>query len=90
MLKSALREELEREDAVERAYLARVAYHDSETPAVALCLRSKGPNDRQLVDRLAARFARLFDTEAHFDIIFLSAEQETEIQRVCRPFCCDR
>ena len=71
---------------VMRAYLARVGYHPDAVPAVALCIRSSGGGERELAGRIAARFAALFARGIPLDILFPSADQEADIQRVCAPF----
>jgi hypothetical protein len=71
---------------IQRAYLARVAFQSQNEPAVALCVVSKRPDDRSLVLRVGEIFRRRFGKEAALDILFLSAEQEAEVAKVCVPF----
>jgi hypothetical protein len=83
-LKAALIPELRRSGSVQRAYLARVQYGDDNPMDVALCIR--GPEDPELVRRVCARFAELFNTEVYLDILFLSDIQEDELARICKSF----
>lgn len=85
-LKDALRIELRQFPKVKRAYLARVGYAPDATPAVALCLAPSGTEDRTVVDRVLKVFASLFSANSYIDVLFPSAEQELDLQRVCAPF----
>lgn len=71
---------------IQRAYLARVAFQSGSEPAVALCVVSKRPDDRSLILRVGEIFRRRFDKETALDILFLNAEQEAEVAKVCAPF----
>jgi hypothetical protein len=82
LLKTALIETFRDLPAVERAYLAQVAYPDSAS--VALCLVA--PEERALVDTIGSRFAEVFAQQVHMDILFLRPEQEAELAPVCAPF----
>jgi hypothetical protein len=83
-LKAALIEAFGKFPRLERAYLARVAYGESEAFEVALCIR--GSEDRALVKAVGSRFSEIFAGAEHLDIFFLSEQQESELQGVCRPF----
>lgn len=83
-LKAALIETFGEYPKLERAYLARVAYGESEAFEVALCL--SGDEDRALVETVGARFSEIFAGAEHLDILFLNQRQESELRRVCEPF----
>ena len=82
LLKNALVAELRVVPQVKRAYLAQVEYADGVH--VALCLAAS--DDRLLVERISSCFAQIFAQEEHLDILFLTPDQETELERVCTPF----
>ena len=82
LLRDALVAELRAAPEVKSAYLARVEYQDGEH--VALCLA--GPADRSLVERIGSRFGEIFGRHEHLDILFITTEQEAELERVCAPF----
>lgn len=84
LLKNSLVEEFRSTPDLRRAYLAQVAYQNSETGEVALCL--SGPENQRLVGRIGTRFAKIFGKDVHLDILFLSSQQEAELERVCTPF----
>jgi hypothetical protein len=44
-----------------------------------------GP-DKRLVADIGDSFASQFHTSQHLDILFVDAEQEGELARVCSPF----
>lgn len=69
-----------------RAYLATVSFPPQTESSAALCVVSRRPDDRSLVLRVGEIFRRRFSKEAALDILFLTAEQEAEIARLCPPF----
>ena len=71
---------------VRRAYLARVGFQSESEPSVALCIVSVRPDDRSLVLRVGEIFRRRFATDVVLDVLFLSAEQEADLAKVCFPF----
>lgn len=71
---------------IRRAYLARVGFQPDAETSVALCIVSRRPDDRSLVIRVGEIFRRRFASDIALDVLFLTAEQETDIARVCRPF----
>ena len=83
-LKSRLAEFFRRDQSVNTAYLARVAYGDTSL-AVTLCLRSQFGPDRGLAEKVGTIFASMFGGHEHLDI-FLSEAQEAELMKVCKPF----
>ena len=85
-LKSALTETLARLPHSVRGYLARVGFQPDNENAVALCLAGFHRPDTALVDDVNAAFSRMFGTGAALDIIFISAEQEADLRRVCTSF----
>ena len=85
-LKASLIEELRGASAISRAYLARVGYQPVGRAGVALCLAGARRDDPALVKRIGERFAAIFGQGNVLDIVFLSAEQEAEVARVCGAF----
>jgi hypothetical protein len=85
-LKEALARELARFPEVTRAYLARVGFQPENKTSVALCVRSSGENTDAIVKRVGARFAELFDKTVFLDVLFLTAQQEVDLDRVCTAF----
>lgn len=71
---------------VDAAYLARVAYSDATPVVVALCLRVKPEEERVLAESAAQVFSSMFGRHEHLDILFLDAQQETELSKVCPAF----
>ena len=69
-----------------RAYLARVCYRSTGTANVALCIRSRKIEARAIVGDVGHHFSRFFNSETFMDIVFLSADQEADLQTVCAPF----
>lgn len=82
VLKVALASDLRAAPEIRRAYLARVEYQDGTH--VALCLAAVA--DRSLVESIGSRFDKIFGLHEHLDILFITAEQEAELGRVCAPF----
>lgn len=68
------------------AYLARVAYSDATPVLVALCLRAEPGQERDLAENAAQIFSSMFGRHEHLDILFLDAQQETELSKVCPAF----
>jgi hypothetical protein len=71
---------------IQRAYLAKVGFQAQNEASVALCVVSSRPDDRSLVMRVGEILRRRISMDAALDILFLTAEQEIEIARVCSPF----
>jgi hypothetical protein len=71
---------------IQRAYLAKVGFQPQNETSVALCLVSTRPDDQSVVMRVGEIFKRRFAQEVARDILFLTAEQEADIARVCSPF----
>ncbi len=84
-LKSRLIQLFARADSVERAYLAKVQYENSSKIDVALCIRTKSP-DQQLLREVGEVFAAIFKTDVHMDILFLTEDQVNRLQVVCKAF----
>lgn len=68
------------------AYLARVAYSDATPVLVALCLHAESGQERDLAENAAQIFSSMFGRHEHLDILFLDAQQETELSKVCPAF----
>src|SRR5688572_14071621 len=63
---------------VRAAYLVRVRFADNLMEEVALCI--SGPEDRDLVFRIASVFKTLFSEENFMNVLFLTDAEETEIE----------
>lgn len=71
---------------IQRAYLAQIAFQPENERTVALCVVSSRPDDRTLILRVGEICRRRFGKDAALEVVFLTAEQETELARVCQPF----
>ena len=85
-LKEALTLELAGFPEVTTAYLARVGFQPENKTSVALCVRFSGGNKEAIVKRVSARFAELFNKAVFLDVLFLTAQQEVDLKRVCSAF----
>jgi hypothetical protein len=72
--------------AIRRAFLARAVYEGQNGVHVVLALCSKGGDDLELVEALRVPYAAIFGGDCPLDMAFVSATQESEIERVCPPF----
>lgn len=70
---------------ISAAYLANVIYGSNPSEHVVLCLRSTAAKNRNLEDQLSASFVARFNTAESLDIMYITAEEELAVQRVCRP-----
>jgi len=68
------------------AYLARAQYDDAESVDVAVCVRGQRGQDRMVAERVGQVFASMFSGGQHLDVVWINAEQETALAKVCRPF----
>jgi hypothetical protein len=85
VLKTRLREVLDRSRNMEAAYLCR-ANLDQGPESVILALRTaSGPNTR-IVEDIGKIFASTFARSEHLDILFVTDEQEGQLKQVCTPF----
>lgn len=84
-LKAQVVKILERFPSVQRAYLARVGYQPAGQTAVAICMYSDHPNVAA-AGAIGDAFHALFSKGSFVDLFFLSAEQDVDAARVCRPF----
>jgi SseB protein C-terminal domain len=85
-LKEALAVVLGLNPTVTRAYLARVR-HDGRSDGVMLgLLTTNEQNNEKLAGQVGRTFAALFNAKSNLDIIFLNAEQDREIRKVCPAF----
>lgn len=71
---------------IRRAYLAKVGFQPQSETSIALCIVSTRPDDASLVVRVGEIFRRRFAKDLALDVLFLTAEQESDIDRVCSPF----
>jgi hypothetical protein len=71
---------------IRRAYLATVAAGPDRPPASAVCVLSDLGDDRSLVVRVGEILRRRFGADAMPDVLFLTAEQDRDVARVCAPF----
>jgi len=70
---------------VRRAYLARVGFEPQAAPVVALCLLSDTA-DESLVTRIGEIVRRQLNKDQFLDVVYMTAEQDTDVARVCAPF----
>jgi hypothetical protein len=73
-----------RHPGVAQAYLARATL-DGQT-SVVLAARADGVDQSELARQVGTVFARIFNTRAHLDVLFLDAERQTQVSRVCPAF----
>jgi hypothetical protein len=85
-LKSQLVEIFGGLDYVIRAYLVRVVYNDSNEVNVALCIRTEKDASHSLSNAINQVFYRMFRTNEHLDVLYLTEERETTLSKVCTPF----
>jgi hypothetical protein len=85
-LKRALVSAFRRFPSVERAYLARLGFGPSRSPSVALCISPVRASSRALLDEVELVFAAQFAADAHLDVLFVDAQQESELRQVCSAF----
>ena len=85
-LKALLAAELTHYPAVRRAYLAIVGFGPEAPLSVALCLAPAKAESPVVVDACAQIFRRLFKADMALDMLFVTAEQEGELARVCSAF----
>ena len=71
---------------IQRAYLASVNFESQSETSTALCVVSTRPDDRSLVMRIGEICRRRFAKDIALDVLFLTAEQEADLARVCSPF----
>jgi hypothetical protein len=71
---------------IRRAYLARGGVQPPAEASIALCIISARPDDKSLVVRVGDIVRRRLAKEVAVDVLFLTAEQESDVARVCRPF----
>ena len=71
---------------VRRAYLAQASFDQMPGRNVVLCVSSTKGEDARLVTELVEPFRLAFRTDAHLDVAFLTANQETNVRSVCAPF----
>ena len=71
---------------IRRAFLVRAAYEGPKDIHVVLALCSNNLADRTLIDELRAPFATIFSRDTPLDMLFTNPVQESEIEKVCRPF----
>jgi hypothetical protein len=53
---------------------------------VALCIAPAHASSRALLDEVELVFAAQFAADAYLDVLFVDAQQESELQHVCPPF----
>jgi hypothetical protein len=84
-LKKSLKPVLEKYSDVERAYLAIVSTDGRKSWSVALCLAPE-KEDQKVVQEVGEVFHRMFGKGQFLDMLFLSSDAESEIQKVCPAF----
>ena len=83
-LKAALVTMFQTDGIVQKAYLARLDIGEGFT--VGLCLRANPLPDESYPDKIGELFVKVMGPGGHLHVLFLAPDQETELQRVCRPF----
>jgi len=73
---------------IRSAYLAQVAFVDSEPTEVVFAVQSTTGDDLELVRAICECFAQRFRRDAHLDIMFMTAEQAIDAAAVCKAFYC--
>jgi hypothetical protein len=71
---------------VDSAYLVLVTYPNASNRSVALCVRSKGGDERAIAKSIGEDFSSLFNSSQALDILFVNDTQEEQIRRVAKPF----
>ncbi len=71
---------------IRRAFLVRAAYEGPNDIHVVLALCSSRAADRSLVEELRVPYAAIFSRDCPLDMLFANSAQESEIEKVCRPF----
>jgi hypothetical protein len=68
------------------AYLVRLQYREAGESNVALCLASSEDARADVLEAVQAVFRTMFKPEQSLDIVFLTREQEDQVDRIARPF----
>jgi len=71
---------------IRRAFLVRASYEGQSDVHVVLALCSTSAPDRRLIDDLRAPYAAIFSRDCALDMVFLKPAEESDIEKVCRPF----
>ena len=85
-LKSRFTTILRGEVSISRAYLAKADYGDDTGINVVLCVRSSSGEYPTLNPKIGAVFAEMFGSREHLDLLFIRADQEEQLAKVCHPF----
>jgi SseB protein C-terminal domain len=85
-LKEALAVVLGLNLTVTRAYLARVHYDDKSDGVMLGLLTTNAQDSEKLAGQVRRTFAALFNAKSDLDIVFLNAEQDRAIRKVCPAF----
>src|SRR5215469_4589691 len=71
---------------IRNAYLAVLNYGGETTPFVALCVRTDGQLNENVVVAVGNVFHGMFNRSQHLDIMALNDETEPTLLAVCQPF----
>ncbi len=71
---------------VRSAYLVRVQYAEADESNVALCLASSKEGRAEVLEAVQAVFRTMFKADPSLDIIFLTPEQEGQVNQIAKPF----
>src|SRR5262249_31776235 len=86
-LKEKISEVLGQFPSVQRAYLARVRYVGSSPDDVWVALCLSGTSESAEIAAACLRpFAAIFNHTQSLDVLFVNAEQEGQLARVCHAF----
>jgi len=83
-LKAQLAHLFARHAGVAQAYLARATL-DGQT-SVVLAVRADGVDESGLAAEVGAVFAAIFNARAHLDVLYLDADRQAQVRRVCPAF----
>ena len=83
-LKAQLGHLFARHAGVAEAYLAHTVIDGQAS--VALAVRAEGIDASALAAEVGALFATIFNARAHLDVLFLDAERQAQVRRVCPAF----
>ena len=71
---------------IRRAFLVKASYKGQSDVHVVLALSSTSAPDRRLIDELRVPHAALFSRDCALDMMFLKPAEESDVEKVCRPF----
>lgn len=85
-LKTQLTKIFIKDRGIQRAYLVRISYKCSDEYLVALCLSISSGLERPRVKKVSRCFSSIFGDDQHLEILFLTPELQSQVDKVCVPF----